>query len=882
MDMRIRCYGGFLAVLTAAVVGCGSKVAPPSEETVAPDLTTHLDDKVEFSVADWLKQPRADLAKLADEWADTVRKQQDAARNDKDLANLLPKLCPPVAIPVFRDAKFSSTAGFSMPPYLKAGDKDADVALHLARFGDHEAALKLADPSNKELRTKIDSFRAERNYPVEWTRLVSLVLTSAQFKLANGEKDGATELVVLHRQLRKVLDKQAAGGPLGSVLLGQGRRALQEAAAAWRQPSRNRAGLAGDVENALAAWGDVPAPTVVLAPGTKIDEVRRILQGKVDGRTVTPKTTADAQRSFDLLALPLPAQSVDRVVAFLDDKKTLTDLLVVYKAKTNLVFPEPANLAHLLIDHAYTSDKEKPANAGVQHEMYSGNGKVFDVTLLSRGTAFGAVVRVGDPKAPAANCPRELGAVHFDQTFTSTRVAVSPDQNKDPLKLGPKELAKIKIPAADTASDAVLQRVDGRNLLASVTLHWSSELNNEAVEKLALPFWGAFGSSRFEATDEHLALIWEDAPTRFTLRLPYDVAVAPEFVAEDQRGAEDAAKREEAAVSFDRKRRQARLAAGKPNSRINRSLTVEVAGGVNLGVSLGMTKAQVQAVPTGKHVRKFDIPGGVSFLCLNPAPGTVTHWARQIFVRFGADDRVAELRVRYQEGPKEESRAAPSLLTRLKSSGAPEQLPSTWAGLWPELEARKPAATLYRWSDDLTLLTCNRDADGAEVALRDCPADHPEGAPLPPLEFCKRGLKDCNLGDKEEAIVKALKIEKPAHAGDGALVVPQPSSSAYDVVLVYFEEGKAVRILARHRSKAALQADEVRPALQQAWSRDIQSLGDIRRQDKPRGPATQSYGWHDDRTRVRMFAHEGNDGLRLFTEWRDWPVVQKETVAAKE
>ncbi len=46
------------------------------------------------------------------------------------------------------------------------------------------------------------------------------------------------------------------------------------------------------------------------------------------------------------------------------------------------------------------------------------------------------------------------------------------------------------------------------------------------------------------------------------------------------------------------------------------------------------------------------------------------------------------------------------------------------------------------------------------------------------------------------------------------------------------------------------------------------------------GQVLQAYSWHDDRTRIRIFAQETEAGIRLFTEWREWPIPAK-TVAAK-
>jgi hypothetical protein len=43
----------------------------------------------------------------------------------------------------------------------------------------------------------------------------------------------------------------------------------------------------------------------------------------------------------------------------------------------------------------------------------------------------------------------------------------------------------------------------------------------------------------------------------------------------------------------------------------------------------------------------------------------------------------------------------------------------------------------------------------------------------------------------------------------------------------------------------------------------------------------QSYYWHDDTTRVHLFAQATTAGARLFTEWRTWPLPGPKKVASK-
>src|SRR5262249_49171703 len=136
---------------------------------------------------------------------------------------LVPHVRLPLAVPVLREAKYSAKAGISLPPYAPEDLRDSGLALHLARYGDVEAARQLVDPADAATLARIEACRCERNYPVEWTRLTGLMLHVAEVRLANADVDGGTELLVLHRQLRTLLDARAAQGPLGALLLGHGR-----------------------------------------------------------------------------------------------------------------------------------------------------------------------------------------------------------------------------------------------------------------------------------------------------------------------------------------------------------------------------------------------------------------------------------------------------------------------------------------------------------------------------------------------------------------------------------------------------------------------------------------------------------------------------------
>jgi hypothetical protein len=886
LTMGIRWFGVIFLVMVLALAGCRSRVETPVGDVAPEDTSTHLSDKTDFVLEDWLKLRRAEQAKLAEEWAATVEKQRQFARNNLESVRLLPQLHLPVMSAVFAEAAFSPSAGFSLPPYLKEGQKDAAVALHLARFGDHEAALKLADSADKDLLAKIDASRGEKNYSVEWTRLVSLILQNAELRLANGEEDGASDLVLLHRQLRSVLDAKATTGALGATLLSRGREALTQAAAAWRDPRRNKTALASDIDAALADWGPTPEVSLGLNAGAKKSEVVSFMGGEASSRAVTAKTPSSVQRTLDLLSLPLSSEGADGVAALLDEKQNLTQWLVVYRPKLSELLPEPRHLALPLVEHSYKSD-DPQTTAGLKRQVWSGGGLNYEVSVLTRGNVGGAVVRVGSKLDAVGNLaqPRDFGVLHLDRSFEQNRITWVPDRSGASLEVKENDkLARIAQPASrcDLAY-VVLQCEPNADLVAKLTLGWPVDRNDNSLRQLALPLWAAYGSARLESDEKadggQFFLTWQDEATRLKLTLPFEPN-APNLVVEDNRGPSAIKSRVETAEALLRRERQERIAVGKAHSRLIRSVPLTSQGIAEL--PLGATRDSVRAVlPDAHSIRVQPLSDGWNILFLNEPPATATYWPRQLFVRFNAADRVAEIRVRYQEGPHATGPKFPSLLDTLKAkpNGAPQSLSASWAGLWTDLPTQK-APVFYRWLDDLTCLTYQRDTGGSEVILRDCPVQKTVGAELPPLSFCRRGIDGCQLGDNQSEVRRRWQIRSPLLAPNGAEVLVPPSNSRYDALLVWYENGKVSKLIARHKEPKTLKRADVAAALQQAWGSDLDHLGFLRRQDGALGPVLQAYSYHDDLTRVRLFAQETSEGIRLFTEWRDWPIASK-IVASK-
>src|SRR5262249_7021106 len=150
-----------------------------------------------------------------------------------------------------------------------------ELALHLARYGDGEAARKLVDPADAATLRQIDKLAGKRNIPLEWTRVVALLLHGAQVRLATGDLEGGSDLMIWHRQAKEILGGQ---GPLSAVLLPRGRKALALAEKAWREEKHPV--LAEQAKTALASWGEVAESSVVVPLGSSRDEVAHLLRSQ--------------------------------------------------------------------------------------------------------------------------------------------------------------------------------------------------------------------------------------------------------------------------------------------------------------------------------------------------------------------------------------------------------------------------------------------------------------------------------------------------------------------------------------------------------------------------------------------------------------------------
>ena len=109
---------------------------------------------------------------------------------------------------------------------------------------------------------------------------------------------------------------------------------------------------------------------------------------------------------------------------------------------------------------------------------------------------------------------------------------------------------------------------------------------------------------------------------------------------------------------------------------------------------------------------------------------------------------------------------------------------------------------------------------------------------------------------------------------EGALVYRAPKDSPYEMFLVWYGmDNKATRILAFHRARPTAEEKDIADALNRDWGKNVATLGFIRRQLPASGSQLGAYYWNDDRVRVKTWAETNDNGQRLLTEWRYWPVA---------
>lgn len=839
-----------LLLVPLALVGCAARDLPD----IAPeDNETRLGDRCDIDLKTWLDLPRAELAKVAADRHAAVKGHLDRLRNDPTSVKLLPTFRVPVHPVAFRNATFDPVLGVTVPPYVKA-DRPA-VARQLARFGDHEAADKLGGAAGVP--------KLARNYPVEWAQAVGWALTEAQFRLASGDEDGATTLVHLHRQLVELLDDPARQSELGAALLPRGRNALLLAARAWRDPKVHRTALADDVEKALADWGD---PVPARLPRLGRDELALVWGRPVNGPVVTA-VEAEKDRVLDLLALPVPADGVQAVGAFLDEAGRLAEVQLAFRSGLDSLYPTPADLAVLAEERGLVAVKEEKT-AGLHRQAFLGTALSADVVRTNRSPAIGALVRLTAGKEEVAAVPgprdrRSFGVAHLDRTFEACRVAIDPRLAGASLTVvDPQALARLSA-GLPTPTAAQIDR-DGE-LVGAVRLTWTVDPGTAQIAAMIAGLWSAYGRPDVAEHESALGLRWQDERTQVELRLPFDEK-GPVLVAQDARPKEKQAERLAEARQRDQKERRERIAAGKADVRL--AAGPGAVNGVSLaGLKVGQPRAEAEAaLPSGRSYRRHDLSDGVSVL-INTVPEKRPYWARQVLVRF-ADEKVSEVRVRYLEGLAEAKKgeALREQLDADPKAGAGQVLPGPWAGLWADVSSA--GGELVRWQDDQTIRTYQRDAGGSEVTWR---ARGEKDEAAAPWLFVTAGPGGLGVGATRKALEAAW--GKPATKSDTADVFRMTEKSGYEMALVWFDGDRAARVLAVHRGRlSGEQPEQVSKALLQAWGRDVDGLGVVRRETGRRGDVLGALYWHDDVVRVRTFVQAEDGGPRQLTEWRAWPV----------
>jgi hypothetical protein len=843
--------------------GCGSAPEPDKQpEPASPPAPAvfRLDEPIKVSLHPLLSRPRQELAAQAEQLAEQIQFQEKKNRDGLMPFVLLPDFHLVRAVPIFGTAKFSADHQLSLPPYFPKSGKDNEVALHLARFGDVEGALRIVDKNDAATRARIESFRLGRNYPVEWTRLVALYLDDAHIRLATGDHQAGRDLVGLHKQLREVLDTKAQSSWLGAVLLPRGRAALSQAAAAWSKA--NQAALAEQAEAAVTTWEGVPEFQPLLPLGTKRADVARFLASPATGYAVK---AANLARAFDLLALPFPAEGAETVVACFDRTHRLANLVVVYYPSVTESFARPEQLAQL-VEERGLHPQQLPEVAGLHRRSYRAGETAWEVAVVPNHGSVGALVTLGATR-PSHKCPslsRDFGVVRFDRSFEQNRIRFTPHQRGRRITArDPQTLDRLVNPLRPLGlTGAEIQADPQETLLAQLTLTFAADPRSPATfGQTALPLWAAAGPGRLETGKDqdtaYLALRWEDGPTRYTFRWPYGQGQPPVFVAQDQTPAAELAARTVRVLAADRAERKARFK--------KHELITWIAH-VRERVALGMSRAEVDNVlPRPRTIIKRDIPDGLAVIFKEAPEDNPGYIPRELFARFGSDQRVAEIRVRYTGN-------VGNLLEELRiSCGAPWQSPGPWARVWTkEFASRSPDPVLYRWQDDATLLTFQQDSEGVELTLRDCPRAYESGVPLPPFECLPPGPKNCRLDTKKADLVKRWKDSRPRFQ-EGWLVLSLPEDSPFDQYLVRFNaHNRAVQVSARHRQQWDREPspDELAAAVQKAWARNVRDYGWPRREETNARKQFKSWTNHDDRTRLTIFWEESRSGkFRLFTEW---------------
>jgi len=825
------------------LAGCGRGSDAPEEEA-------DQDQAIKVRVDEWLGQSRGQLAELESEWAEKVQLEELDLHRTRDDRQFLATLRLPISVPIWQEATWSAEAGISLPPYVKPGAKDAALAWHLARHGDLESAQKLSSPDDLEKLASLHRSLYDRNYPVEWSRLAGRTLQWQQLRLIQGNPESAGEIASIHEQLQKIFSGKERGSPLAAMLLPMGKRTLQAARLAWEQEGQSE--RAQQASDALSTWGEAPSWESALNPGAPRAVLDRLWGSKSEGRWVIATNPA---RALDLSGLPVPRKGIAAVAALFDDAEQVREIVLTYRPKLSVTLLSPADVVHDLEERGLTGVKGKDA-AGVRQATYTLRGQTCRVLLCVANTRIGALVRFAREGAPEKTpaLGRDFGGVHLDASFEQNRLRVAPDRLADVLTVTRSQsLALLRHPLGVSGlQEATVARSSDSPATARLLLKSTPE--GGAFHEVVSPLVSRLGLGTVEPVNDdqggHLAFTWEDSKTRYALRVPNSDSNGYEFEASNRSGAG----RMDAAA-FDLAQRTNRFAAGKPWTFLPRGLDP-------VPVALGMARPEVKKRLPRATKESF----GLRYIFPTEPTARGSFLPRQILVRFGPDERVAELRLLLFEAT---AQGNPDLLARLREKyGKTAESPSRWAGLRPGEVALTGSRS--RWLDDRTIMTFERAASGAEWVLRDRPQDQPEGVALPLLSFCPRGVPGCQLGERREVILRGWKGAVQRKEEDDPLVLVPGAAGEIEALFVWFERDKAVRILARHAQSGDRPpqfGDRVK-ALDAAWGRLLATVGCWMIRDAD-DAGVKGYGWLDERTALRLF-WQGDQGTpRLFTEWRE-------------
>jgi hypothetical protein len=597
-------------------------------------------------------------------------------------------------------------------------------------------------------------------------------------------------------------------------------------------------------------------------------------------------------RAVDLLALPVTRDGLDSIVAYLGKEKQLAELQLIYVGKIHQRYPEPRNLVWSLVDRG-GEGKAEPVKAALPRAAFQGGPLVYDVTMVPKSNALGALIVVSDGKSAPVTArlpkqPLHFAPVMLDRSFEVNRLALDRQKSLDPLRglviERTEVIQTVQQPVQDPLpAEIILEREKEHDICRAMHFRWKprQNVNFDAAAKIVTPLCLAYGRPILEdlevGNDQALIVRWEEGSVLYSLRLPYsDTETINLAVTEKDHSKEALVAREKTARANDEQDRQQRLAIRKPVQRLDRSHFLA-------GVKLGMSKEDVKKLlPQNPEWHRQDVENSVILSNLGqpntnarPLP---TSWLRRYVVRFDATDKVAEIRGFYTEGPGNPEPKNPALIDRLKLANGEPQMPvSPWAQVWADLPPVGVTAKCYRWQDDVTTLEAQWDPFGVQVTVRDNPKDPKASVSLPPLNFLGAGPEACRLGTTREELKKTWP-DAPT-TDDGGLVLVQPIESKFDALIVYLEKDRVQRVVGRIREKLIPGPGNVDAMIGRFYA-EGPLLGLVRRRmPESNGQLLGGWGWHDDQVRVWAFAQETPEGPRLFVEWRYWPVAPTTTAS---